>query len=309
MRMLTALRGAVLAVVASGLLLGMMTSGASATGLALCVPSKPNAPTRTPLASGGCQAGYTMTQLGGESRVAVPAKKVKQPELTIEELALLKAILPYVKYAATGVGGKPTIQVSGANLQIVNGQRKPETTNGAGNLIIGNDEEPGEQTGSGNLVLGKRQTYTSYGSILGGQENMAESRYTVVFGERNRIEGLGGFPSATASEGSSISGGIYNTIQLCQGTNGSSATASISGGYNNSVETQGGWIGGGADNQVECSETNSGGHASISGGQDNLTFNELASISGGYGNHAQGRGSSILGGQEQTITEEYGMFP
>ena len=47
-------------------------------------------------------------------------------------------------------GGKPTIQISGANLQLVNGSGSTETLNGAGNLVIGYDEMPGTQTGSHN---------------------------------------------------------------------------------------------------------------------------------------------------------------
>ncbi len=38
--------------------------------------------------------------------------------LSKSEQETLKSILPYVKYVATGVGGKPTIQFSGANVHI-----------------------------------------------------------------------------------------------------------------------------------------------------------------------------------------------
>lgn len=52
------------------------------------------------------------------------------------------------------VGGKPTIRLSGANVQIPNGEGSTNTTNGAGNLIIGYDENPQTQTGSHNLIGG-----------------------------------------------------------------------------------------------------------------------------------------------------------
>jgi hypothetical protein len=38
----------------------------------------------------------------------------------------LKSILPYVKFVASGGGGKPTIQISGANLQIIHGELSTE---------------------------------------------------------------------------------------------------------------------------------------------------------------------------------------
>ena len=51
------------------------------------------------------------------------AKGADQPEST--ELATLRGILPYIKFVPAGVGGKPTIQFSGANVQIVSGAGKP----------------------------------------------------------------------------------------------------------------------------------------------------------------------------------------
>ena len=74
--------------------------------------------------------------------------------LSRSEQETLKSILPYVKYVATGVGGKPTIQFSGANVQIGRRGGSTKTTNGAGNLIVGYDENPGTQTGSHNVIVG-----------------------------------------------------------------------------------------------------------------------------------------------------------
>ena len=129
-----------------------------------------------------------------------------EPALSIlsqSEQETLKSILPYVKYVATGVGGKPTIQFSGANVQIVNGEGSTKTTNGAGNLIVGYDENPHTepQTGSHNLVIGPEQRYSSYGSILGGRNNKALAPYDFVAGIANTATG----------EGASVSGGFENT--------------------------------------------------------------------------------------------------
>ena len=123
--------------------------------------------------------------------------------LSKSEQETLKSILPYVKYVASGVGGKPTIQLSGANVQIVNGEGSTEATNGAGNLVIGYDENKNNepQTGSHNLVVGPEQRYTSYGAILGGRDNKALGPYDFVVGIANKA----------SNEGSSVSGGFENT--------------------------------------------------------------------------------------------------
>jgi hypothetical protein len=127
-----------------------------------------------------------------------------EPGLSIlseSEQETLRTVLPYVKYVASGVGGKPTIQFSGANVQIVNGEGSTNTINGAGNLIVGYDEDPSAQTGSHNLVIGPEQRYTSYGSILGGRNNKALGPYDFVTGIAN----------TAGNEGASVSGGFENT--------------------------------------------------------------------------------------------------
>jgi hypothetical protein len=45
------------------------------------------------------------------------------------ELQKLDKLLPHVNYVESGVGGKPTIQFSGVNVQVVNGEGKmPQST-------------------------------------------------------------------------------------------------------------------------------------------------------------------------------------
>ena len=41
----------------------------------------------------------------------------------------LEKVLPYINYEEAGIGGKPTIQFSGINLQVINGSgpRAPST--------------------------------------------------------------------------------------------------------------------------------------------------------------------------------------
>jgi hypothetical protein len=93
-------------------------------------------------------------------------------------LTALNKILPHMQYLESGVGGKPTIQISGVNVQVVNGTGKTETINGEGNLVIGYDEHNGyfgsrQQTGSHDLIVGLEQEFTSFGGILGGFRNTA----------------------------------------------------------------------------------------------------------------------------------------
>jgi len=204
--MFKALRGVPLATcVALGLLMVLASGALAASPIYECVPAKYGAALTAGNASGECKANKKTTY----TPVALPA--------TAEEQQKLLAILPYIKYVQKGVGGKPTIQFSGANVQIVNGEGKTETANGAGNLIIGYDQTGGEfelagepitteavQTGSHNLVLGALNTYTSWGSILGGPRNTASGPLTQVFGWTNTASN--GFASVTGGVGNYASG-------------------------------------------------------------------------------------------------------
>jgi hypothetical protein len=90
-----------------------------------------------------------------------------RPPITNKEQEAVKALLPYVKLKPSGIGGKPTIQFSGVNVQVVSGTGNETTVNGAGNLIVGYDEEPGKQTGSNNLVVrGFGAEYTGFAELL-----------------------------------------------------------------------------------------------------------------------------------------------
>src|SRR5208283_4192485 len=87
---------------------------------------------------------------------------------------------------------------------------------GSGNLVIGDDEREAspkdEQTGENNLVLGSLQTFTSFGSILGGVSNTVSGPYSDVFGNANLAAGqessvTGGLRNTATAQWSSVSGG------------------------------------------------------------------------------------------------------
>jgi hypothetical protein len=182
-------------------------------------------------------------------------------------------------YVSSGVGGKPTVEFSAVNVQIVNGGNATAgTANGEGNLVIGYDETPGAQTGSHNLVLGTNQSYTSSGSVLGGVDNTSSAADQALFGYGN---------SAT---------GPYSSVTGGRAGRASGYYASITGGYGNRAAQ---------------------GYDSVSGGCSNLAGNgtvgaipstcglahAFSSIAGGVGNQSNGTASSIGGGAKNLAAD------
>jgi trimeric autotransporter adhesin len=181
-------------------------------------------------------------------------------------------------YVSKGVDGKATVVFSTVNLQVESGSGTTAKVNGVGNVVIGYDESPGSQTGSHNLILGVGQTATSYGSILGGENNTATGPFNAVLGSQNTA-------SNTAS---SVSGGELNTA--------SGAQASISGGNGNTASGNQDSVSGGDAN------TASGSDASVNGGAANIAAGTQDSVAGGQNNTAQGIESSISGGKSNLAT-------
>jgi hypothetical protein len=232
------------------LIAAFVTTGGSAWAgptLRLCVPKAAERPTLTPK-RGKCKRGYKLTSLGAEGKAGAEGKQgaggKAGPEgkpglegkagFTTEQAEQLKALLPYVRFVGNGVAGKPTVQFSAVNVQIVNGEGKTRSTNGEGNLVIGYDEAPGEQTGSHNLVLGVVQTFTSYAGIDAGTHNGISAPFASVSGGAFDIAGgeaasvSGGFGNTASGETSSVSGGDENTA--------SGIVSSVSGGAQNKAK-------------------------------------------------------------------------
>jgi hypothetical protein len=245
MRKFKALPGvAVVACLAIGLL-GVMSSGvAAASPIYLCLTEK----------AGAAKSG------GVEGKCPAPTAKVKYAKVALPkeeaEQQTLLSILPHVKYLASGVGGKPTIQFSGVNVQVVNGEGKTASVNGDGNLVIGYDENASRaQTGSHNLILGEEQAFSSFGGIVAGFGNTISGREASV---------SGGFLNTASGFYTSISGGEINTA--------SREAASVSGGVRNTAGNQAASVQGGSRNLVE------GIDASIFGGKELVAKNEYEAI-------------------------------
>jgi hypothetical protein len=296
------------------LIAAFMTTGGSAwagSAVRLCVPKAQERPTLTPK-RGKCRKGYTLLSLGTEGKEGRAGKtgaegrpgpegkaglegKVSSTGFTSSELETLKSILPHTKFVASGIAGKPTIQFSGVNVQIVNGEGNTQSANGEGNLVIGYDENPlkNEQTGSHDLIMGEDQTFTSYGGIVAGTGNAITAEYASVSGGLgNTASGpstsiSGGASNAASNFASSISGGYANVA--------SGPEASVSGGHTNkATESQASVTGGG-------NNTASGAWASVSGGNINSASRSVASISGGEENKAEAELSWIGGGKGNIV--------
>jgi hypothetical protein len=268
------LRGmAVAACAAMSLLLPAASCAWAETAIKLCIPETASKTVVVPNAKGECVNTKTVKY----NKVQLPGSG---------ELETLNKILPHVKYVESGVGGKPTIQFSGVNVQVVSGVGKTNAAvNGEGNLVIGYDENPGTETGSHDLILGEEQTFTSYGGIVGGLANSVTGPNASV---------IGGSLNSADGEGASIDSGQHNVA--------SSRYASISGGFGNLATGSYAALSGGVGN------TASGSYASVGGGASNEASTE-AWIGGGYKNTTSGRLSAVFGGKEQTAKTEYQAIP
>jgi hypothetical protein len=238
-----------------GVVLGALAGSAfAASSVYLCVPSTAGASVTSGGSTGSCEP--------GTNSVALPAEKAEQEKLI--------SILPDMKYVKEGVDKKPTIQFSGANLQVIDGSGSETTVNGTGNLILGYDEKPGAQTGSHDLLLGGTgNSYTSYGGLVGGYNNKITSAYASV------LDGAG---NTASGEASTITGGYSNQV--------SSGYGSVTGGCSNLAGT--GTV---AINSFCTSPTS--------------FIHGFASVTGGLGNQASGRSSVVTSGAYNLANDLY----
>jgi hypothetical protein len=263
------MRRVTLVLLAVGVVLGGLAGSAfAASSVYLCVPATAGEAVTSGGSSGTCGL--------GTSSVALPAEKAEQEKLI--------SILPNIKYKASGIDGKPTIQFSGVNLQLVNGSESETTLNGTGNLILGYDESPGKQTGSHDLVLGTAQSYTSYGAILGGTNNTASGADSTALGYSNTASG----------NDSSVVGGAGNAA--------SGSHAAVLGGYDNTSMSSYTSITGG------CSDLAGAGTLTVSSACTSSSYpHYFALADGGTGNIASGQDSTILGGKSIAENGVYGV--
>jgi hypothetical protein len=162
------------------------------------------------------------------------------------------------------------IVISGANLQVVDGSGSTTgPTNGLGNVIIGyNEADPDrEQTGSHNLVVGMQHEFTSYGGIVGGEDNTILAPGASVFGGKGNI---------ASEDFAAVGGGSLNVAE--------GELSTVSGGFKNGASAL---------------------NSSVSGGCENQATNFYSSVSGGFKNTASGQFSSVSGGSTRSATALY----
>jgi hypothetical protein len=250
--------------------------GAGAT--AMCFQEKEGGAIKQPK-HGACTNGYRLTEVGGTGFGA-------------EEEAVLKRVLPHITYVASGVGGKPTVEFSGVNLQVVNGEGTTQSTNGEGNLVIGYDENPTgrKQTGSHNLIVGPYHQYTSFGGIVSGAYNAIEGEYaSVVGGYNNDADGpravvSGGEGNVAYGFSAAVSGGSFNSA--------GGKWSSVSGGEEDRATGEASSMAGGFHSYAV------GTYSSVGGGDDDWAEGTETIVDGGYNNTALGERSAIFGGKE-----------
>jgi hypothetical protein len=239
------------AAVVVALLMTAGPAGAEST-MTICVPTKPAKPV-----------------VSGEAGTCKNTKTVTYTALDLPGsggLETLNKILPHMSYVESGVGGKPTIELSGVNLQVVSGSGSTGgAVTGAGNIVIGYDENPAKhaQSGSHNLILGEEQAFTSFGGIVAGRGSTISAPFASV---------AGGLDNVASGEGSWVGAGQHNVA--------AGLDSSVSGGQINEA----GFIGsvsGGAQNRA------SRGSAWVGGGKENNAAAEFASIFGGKGLKAE----------------------
>jgi hypothetical protein len=247
------------AVAAALALMAGPAAGTASAGIFICVP-----------AAGAVTSGGTSGACGTATPVELPQSRAEQQTLL--------SILPYLSFNATGVGGKPTIAVKGANLQILNGTGSTTTANGAGNLILGYNEYPGTQTGSHSLVSGQSNSFQSYGQFVSGTNNKATAPWATAVGYFNTASG----------PFSSVLGGYSNTATNFAGV--------VVGGHDNVAKGESSAILGGSKNSTE------GTAAAMVGGFNNIGRAAESAVLGGNTNVAAGKWSTVAGGKLGTVS-------
>jgi hypothetical protein len=221
----------------------------------------------------------------------------------------------------TSNASRPTLRLTAANLQVVNGQGATDTVNGLGNIIVGYDESrPGndpsectagnvptqtacaqiggawivnQKTGSHSVVVGSQHNYTYWAGVVTGLHNGLYADYATVSGNLNRSYGsfasvTGGTLNVASNEWSSVSGGTLNRAD--------GPAASVSGGTDNYATMLNSSVSGGEHNVA------SGANASVSGGDSNQATATDSNVSGGNSNRANGTFSSVSGGALRTAS-------
>lgn len=284
----------------------------------------------TPAVAAEVNANFTAVETAvddNNSRVAALESLVTALQIRLEalETSQVMAVESYLTVDETTDPRGPLVQLTGVNLQIVNGLDGTDTINGLGNLIVGYDEvntmtgfnrcsdgaysdqatcegagavwSNTHKSGSHYLVLGSENSYSQFGGLVAGHRNATTRNYATV---------TGGYLNLAAGEYSSVSGGqvnfsrgAYSSVSGGGANSASGDFSSISGGHQSIASGDYSSISGGNYNQA------TGNNASVSGGRSNTASGWESSVGAGYENDAIGRSSSVQGGRTNDATGDY----
>jgi trimeric autotransporter adhesin len=205
--------------------------------------------------------------------------------------------------------------ITEANLHIVNGEGATQTINGLGNLIVGYNElrtpdDPfgfnlNNRTGSHNVILGMKQNFSGSGGLVVGLLNaIIEDSGSAIGGIGNfAIDGtvIGGVENVARGRSSVVDGGRENVAGggvVVGGELNRTRAGVIVGGRSNNTDHSWGSVCGGLQNRAS-------GSASVSGGELNTASGFAAAVSGGRGNTASGDFASVSGGLNRTAEGDF----
>jgi hypothetical protein len=209
------------------------------------------------------------------------------------------------------VGGKPTVEFSSVNVQVVSGSGSTSATpNGEGNVIVGYAENTKSfsQTGSNDLIVGSDNGWKSYGDIVGGFSDQANGEYATAVGYDDTASGAystaAGEVNKATGTGASAIGGAHNTA--------SGHEAAVAGGEYNLASDQLSFIGGGCDSVAGTSTALTGtcpttGAEAILGGSTNVASGLLSTIAGGQTDLASASNSVAAGGEYNVASDPFSM--
>jgi hypothetical protein len=128
------------------------------------------------------------------------------------------------------------VVISGANLRIVNGLGRTETTNGLGNLIVGYSELRGQnnvRTGSHNVAVGPFHNFSRFGGLVVGRFNEISGDFASVSG--GQLNTASGFSASVSGGQFNTASGMRSSVSGGTGNMASGDTSSVSGGDNNTA--------------------------------------------------------------------------
>ena len=158
--------------------------------------------------------GLTTALNGNSSRISTLEGAVSDTE---DVVAYAEDLFTYLTVDTSD----DSVVFSGVNVFVNSGSGSTDgTVNGLGNLIVGYNEQGSSDfsTGSHNLIVGRSHSYSSYGGVLFGYNNVVTGTYSSVLGGLdNEVSGedsaiLGGAGNEVSGNSSTVYGGIGESV-------------------------------------------------------------------------------------------------